>query len=167
MHHSCLLFPPQCISHIGVIGIETYLPLPNVLACQQHWLICRLAGPYATSYRGETPRRWEETWLVDEVCSRTIVDETWLRGALPTDQNGVAQFTMSVLDRLRLRRWAVHVHTKVFPEWEPSPNRSFLVNLPILVNFIFDDDISMQVDKAHIPLFLVAESHPRYRRTRN
>jgi hypothetical protein len=133
------------------------LPLPNVLACQQHWLICRLAGPCTTSYWGETPGRWEGTWLVGDVSSHTLHDETWLRGAWPTDQNGVAQFTMSVLDTASVE----DVHTKVFLEWQSSSNRAFLVHT------IFFRRRHQQVDKVHIPLLLVAihdESHPRYRR---
>lgn len=72
--------------------------------------------------------------------------ETWLRGALPTDKNGIAEFT-SVFPGSYTGR-ATHVHVKVHPEWERLPNGTFKSGRLIHTGqFFFDDEINMQVDK--------------------
>ncbi|RXW19984.1 hypothetical protein EST38_g5857 [Candolleomyces aberdarensis] len=135
---------------IGVIDVETCKPLPNVLV--DIWQ-ANATGSYAVlpmSFSGHPDPRPE---LINEppqvggkragllsAYPRTVFEETWLRGAWPTDQNGVAQFTSR----------ATHIHTKVFPEWTPLPNGTFKSGrLSHVGQFFFDDDINLVIDKMH------------------
>jgi protocatechuate 3,4-dioxygenase beta subunit len=82
----------------------------------------------------------------------TMNEETWLRGAWPTDKNGVAQFT-SIFPGYYTGR-ATHVHTKVFTEWDVLPNSTFTSNkLAHVGQFFFDDKTNLQVDKVRLVLF--------------
>ena len=82
--------------NIGVIDVETCEPVPNVLVDIWH--------ANATGYYGGHPRPL--SGLENEVppttgsrkglltpFPKTVWGETFLRGALPTDKNGVAAFT--------------------------------------------------------------------------
>jgi len=134
---------------IGVIDVETCKPLPNVLVDLWH---ANATGHYAG-------HPWPETWLMDEKPQvggkraglltkfpRTMQEETWLRGAWPTDERGVAQFT-TIFPGYYTGR-AVHIHTKVFPEWEVLPNGTFNAGrLSHVGQFFFDDELELQVDK--------------------
>jgi protocatechuate 3,4-dioxygenase beta subunit len=73
--------------------------------------------------------------------------ETWLRGAWPTDRNGVVQFTTIYPGYYTGR--ATHVHTKVFPEWQviPENNTYKAGRLSHVGQFFFDEELNMVVDK--------------------
>lgn len=106
---------------------------------------------------------------------RTVPEETWLRGAWPTDENGVAQFTCASLHSPLIQSLntyhpfpaifpgyytgrATHVHAKVFPEWTTHENGTFSGDRLVHVGqFFFDDEINIVVDKVPIfPPFLSA-----------
>jgi len=134
---------------IGVIDVETCLPLPNVLV--DIWQ-ANATGHYA-GHPVPEPHLVDEKPQVGGKRSglltkfpRTAPEETWLRGAWPTDRNGVAQFT-TIFPGYYTGR-AVHIHAKVFQAWEPFANGSFSPG-PLFHTgqFFFDDDINMQVDK--------------------
>ena len=81
---------------IGVIDVETCKPLPNVLV--DIWQ-ANATGHYA-GHPVPHPHLVNEKPRVDGPRSglltaypRTIAAETFLRGAWPTDNNGIAQFT--------------------------------------------------------------------------
>ncbi|KAF9042762.1 hypothetical protein BDZ89DRAFT_1059656, partial [Hymenopellis radicata] len=62
---------------------------------------------------------------------RTKHEETWLRGAWPTNANGIVQFT-------------------IFPEWTALPNGMFDTGpLSHVGQFFFDDEVDSVVDKMH------------------
>lgn len=90
--------------------------------------------------------------------------ETWLRGAWPTNRNGVAQFTSKLLLAYDIllpyqHRYlaifpgyytgrAVHVHAKVFPTWTILPNGTFEPGKLLHTGqFFFEEEINVQVDK--------------------
>jgi hypothetical protein len=94
----------------------------------------------------------------------TLKEETWLRGAWPTDENGVAQFTSMLAPSRSLsasltiifeaifpgyyQGRATHIHAKVFPEWKVLENNTFMSSRVVHVGqFFFDDEINMVVDK--------------------
>ncbi|KAG6849136.1 hypothetical protein H0H93_010999 [Arthromyces matolae] len=81
---------------IGVIDVETCKPLPNVLV--DIWQ-ANATGHYA-GHPDPAPHLFNEEPQVGGKRSgllsafpRTNFEQTFLRGAWPTDQNGVAQFT--------------------------------------------------------------------------
>lgn len=77
---------------------------------------------------------------------RTKYEETWLRGALPSDANGVAEFT-SIFPGYYTGR-ATHVHVKVHPEWTMLPNGTFQSGRLIHTGqFFVDDELNEQIDK--------------------
>lgn len=78
---------------------------------------------------------------------RTNDWETFLRGAWPSDRNGVAQFT-SIFPGYYTGR-ATHVHVRVHTEWTPLPhNNSFEIGKTAYTGqLFFDDDLNQQVDK--------------------
>ncbi|KAF9042728.1 aromatic compound dioxygenase [Hymenopellis radicata] len=79
---------------------------------------------------------------------RTKHAETRLRGAWPTNANGVVQFT-SIFPGYYTGR-ATHIHTKVFPEWTALPNGAFDAGrLSHVGQFFFDDEVNSVVDKMH------------------
>jgi len=134
---------------IGVIDVETCQPLPNVLVDIWH---ANATGHYA----GHPLPRPE---LVDEhpategkrrglltAYPRTVDEETWLRGAWATDARGVAQFS-TIFPGYYTGR-ALHIHTKVFPEWRELPNGTFEAGrLSHIGQFFFDDDIGELTSK--------------------
>jgi hypothetical protein len=101
---------------------------------------------------------------------RTVQQETFLRGAWPTDRNGIAQFTSACLFSFLLclsslsdlidrsncpaRSFslctaifpgyytgrATHVHTKVYPTWKTLPNGSFTSDQLAHVGQFFFED---------------------------
>ncbi|KAF4585090.1 hypothetical protein EYR40_001926 [Pleurotus pulmonarius] len=134
---------------IGVIDVETCKPLPNVLV--DIWQ-ANATGHYAghpwphPHLKDEKPQVGGKRSGLLSAFPRTLHEETWLRGAWPTDRNGVAQFT-TIFPGYYTGR-AVHIHTKVFPKWEPLPNGTFLPgNLAHTGQFFFEDDLEMEVDK--------------------
>jgi len=81
---------------VGVIDVETCRPLPNVLVDIWH---ANSTGYYAghpvpePHLVSEKPQVGGKRSGLLTKFPRTVYEETWLRGAWPTDQNGVAQFT--------------------------------------------------------------------------
>jgi protocatechuate 3,4-dioxygenase beta subunit len=50
---------------------------------------------------------------------------------------------------------AVHIHAKVFPEWEVLPNGTFTGGRLVHTGqFFFDDEVNMQIDKVMHAHFL-------------
>lgn len=111
---------------IGVIDVETCQPLPNVLV--DIW------QTNATGFYGGYPVRAPH--LIDEkpqvggrraglltAFPRTTYDETFLRGAWPTNEHGVAQFT-TIFPGYYTGR-ATHIHAKVYMDWTTHLNGSY------------------------------------------
>ncbi|KIL64955.1 hypothetical protein M378DRAFT_77466 [Amanita muscaria Koide BX008] len=136
---------------IGVIDVNTCKPLPNVLV--DIW------QANATGYYAGHPDPRPE--LINEQPAssglrkglrspypRTNFVETFLRGAWPTDDRGVAQF-VSIFPGYYSGR-ATHVHTKVFTHWETLSNGTFRSDELVHVGqFFFDDDINAVIDKMY------------------
>ncbi|PPQ96760.1 hypothetical protein CVT26_010215 [Gymnopilus dilepis] len=137
---------------IGVIDVETCQPLPNVLVdIWQANATGSYAGhpfPHAHLINEEPAKEGRRRGLLS-AYPRTVHEETWLRGAWPTDKNGVVQFT-SIYPGYYTGR-ATHVHTKVFPEWSVIPeNNTFKAGrLAHTGQFFFDEDMNMIVDKMY------------------
>ncbi|KAF8981858.1 Intradiol ring-cleavage dioxygenase [Cyathus striatus] len=136
---------------IGVIDVETCKPLPNVLV--DIWQ-ANATGSYAghpvphPHLVGEKPQVGGKRSGLLSAFPRTVHEESWLRGAWPTDVNGVVQFT-TIFPGYYTGR-ATHVHTKVFPEWTPLPNGTFKAGrLSHTGQFFFDDDINLVIDRMH------------------
>ncbi|THH18831.1 hypothetical protein EW146_g2238 [Bondarzewia mesenterica] len=130
---------------IGVIDVETCQPVPNVLV--DIWT-ANATGHYAghpepaRHMLDEQPQVGGKRNGLLSAFPRTKPEQTWLRGAWPTNQNGVAQFT-TIFPGYYTGR-ATHVHTKVFPEWKTLPNGTFESGrLSHVGQFFFDDDINM------------------------
>ncbi|KAJ6450705.1 Intradiol ring-cleavage dioxygenase [Mycena vitilis] len=137
---------------IGVIDVETCQPAPNVLV--DIWL-ANATGHYAghpepaAHLADEQPQVGGKRSGLLSAFPRTQHTETFLRGAWPTDRNGVAQFT-SIFPGYYTGR-ATHIHTKVFPEWTTHPENGTFTpgRLTHVGQFFFEDDINMAVDKMH------------------
>ncbi|PPR04197.1 hypothetical protein CVT24_010745 [Panaeolus cyanescens] len=135
---------------IGVIDVETCQPLPNVLV--DIWQ-ANATGSYAghpvphPHLVNEKPATEGRRRGLLSAFPRTVHEETWLRGAWPTDRNGVAQFTTIYPGYYTGR--ATHIHTKVFPEWTPiAENNTFKAGrLAHTGQFFFDEELNMVVDK--------------------
>ncbi|KAG6856858.1 hypothetical protein H0H87_012675 [Tephrocybe sp. NHM501043] len=133
---------------IGVIDVETCQPLPNVLV--DIWQ-ANATGHYAGHPEpaphlvNEQPQVGGKRAGLLSAFPRTVQEETFLRGAWPTDQNGVAQFT-TIFPGYYTGR-ATHIHTKVFPSWTVLPNGTFTSDhLAHTGQFFFDDEINLRVD---------------------
>ncbi|KAG7439817.1 aromatic compound dioxygenase [Guyanagaster necrorhizus] len=136
---------------IGVIDVETCKPLPNILVDIWH---ANATGHYAGhpeptfELRDEKPQVGGKRSGLLSAFPRTMPAETFLRGAWPTNENGVAQFS-TIFPGYYTGR-ATHIHTKVFPSWTPLPNGTFEAGKLVHVGqFFFDDEINSQVDKMH------------------
>lgn len=147
--HHFLLSSLFQMMNIGVIDVNTCEPVPNVLVDIWH---ANATGYYAGHPTPAPDKVDEEPASTGprkgllSMYPRTVQEETWLRGALPTDSNGVAEFT-SIFPGFYQGR-ATHVHTKIFPEWETLPNNTFLEGrLAHTGQFFVDDAINQQVDK--------------------
>ncbi|KAG6853275.1 hypothetical protein C0991_005546 [Blastosporella zonata] len=152
---------------IGVIDVETCQPLPNVLV--DIWQ-ANATGHYAghpdpaPHLVNEEPQVGGKRAGLLSAFPRINDVETFLRGAWPTDQNGVAQFTstsqtllfsecgstsIAIFPGYYTGR-ATHIHTKVYPSWTVLPNRTFTSDhLAHVGQFFFDDEINMRVDNMH------------------
>ncbi|KAF9465955.1 Intradiol ring-cleavage dioxygenase [Collybia nuda] len=136
---------------IGVIDVETCRPLPNVLVdiwqanATGHYAGRPLPHPHL---RDEKPQVGGKRAGLLTAFPRTIPEETFLRGAWPTDANGVAQFT-TIFPGYYTGR-ATHVHTKVFPRWTALPNGTFTSDqLAHVGQFFFDDEVNLRIDHMH------------------
>jgi len=136
---------------IGVIDVETCKPLPNVLV--DIWQ-ANATGHYAghpdphPDHVNAKPQVGGRRAGLLPPFPRTNQEETFLRGAWPTDENGVAQFT-TIFPGYYTGR-ATHVHAKVFTEWAPHSNGSFSGSRLVHTGqFFFDDNINLVVDKMH------------------
>ncbi|KAF8656667.1 hypothetical protein AX16_002470 [Volvariella volvacea WC 439] len=136
---------------IGVIDVETCKPLPNVLVdiwqanATGHYAGHPVPHPHLVN---EKPQVGGKRSGLLSAYPRTIHEETFLRGAWPTDANGVAQFT-TIFPGYYTGR-ATHIHTKVFTSWTVHPNGTFSSDeLAHVGQFFFDDEVNLQVDKMH------------------
>lgn len=139
------------LMNVGVIDVDTCEPLPNVLVDLWH---ANATGYYAghptpkVGMENEKPMATGPRKGLMSAYPRTNQEEHWLRGALPTDSNGVAEFT-SVFPGYYTGR-GTHVHVKVFPEWEVLPNGSFTShNLIHTGQFFVEDALNVEIDKIH------------------
>lgn len=74
--------------------------------------------------------------------------ETWLRGAWPTNKNGVSQFS-SIFPGYYTGR-ATHVHTKIHTQWTPLDNGTFTTGRIVHTGqFFVPDELNAVVDKVH------------------
>lgn len=134
--------------NVGVIDVETCEPVPNVLVDLWH---ANATGFYAghnplPADVIATPAQEGIRRGLLPAFQRTDRTETWLRGALPTDNNGVAVFT-SVFPGYYTGR-ATHVHVKVHPEWEALENGTFTSGrLAHTGQFFVDDLLNQEIDK--------------------
>lgn len=135
--------------NIGVIDVETCEPVPNILV--DIWM-ANSTGYYAghptpkPGLEDEKPASSGRRKGLLSAYPRTVQEESWLRGALPTDENGVAEFT-SIFPGYYTGR-ATHVHTKVFPEWQTLPNGTFTSGRLVHTGqFFVDDKLNEAVDK--------------------
>ncbi|POW22093.1 hypothetical protein PSHT_01694, partial [Puccinia striiformis] len=77
---------------------------------------------------------------------RDNYDEQWLRGAWPTDKNGVARFN-TIFPGYYTGR-ATHIHAEVHTSWDMTSNGTFnSKDVQYVGQFFFDDEINMSVDK--------------------
>ncbi|PFH47561.1 hypothetical protein AMATHDRAFT_151801 [Amanita thiersii Skay4041] len=136
---------------IGVIDVNTCQPLPNVLV--DIWQ-ANATGYYAghpvprPELRDEKPQVGGKRSGLLSAYPRTKFEETFLRGAWPTDGRGVAQFT-TIFPGYYTGR-ATHIHTKVFTAWETLSNGTFQSDhLAHVGQFFFDDEVTSQIDKMH------------------
>ncbi|KAN0060688.1 hypothetical protein ACQY0O_007346 [Thecaphora frezii] len=134
---------------VGVIDIETCEPVPNILVDLWH---ANATGHYAghpepaPHLRDEEPASEGVRKGLLSAYPRTNHEDTFLRGALPTDANGVAHFT-SIFPGYYTGR-ATHVHIKVHNSWSVLPNGTFISNnLVHTGQFFFDDDLNESIDK--------------------
>jgi hypothetical protein len=146
---------------VGVIDVETCKPVPNVLVDLWH---ANATGFYAG--HNPLPAQVVATPAQDGIrkgllpaFERTNSDETWLRGAWPTDQNGVAKFT-SIFPGYYTGR-ATHVHVKVHPEWSMLENGTFTSGRLIHTGqFFVDDKLNEEIDKVSSSLSLSLSRPP-------
>ncbi|KAF8632667.1 hypothetical protein AX17_004799 [Amanita inopinata Kibby_2008] len=136
---------------IGVIDVNTCKPVPDLLV--DVWQ-ANATGYYAghpeplPELRDEKPQAVGKRVGLRSAFPRTKHEETFLRGAWPTNEHGVAQFT-TIFPGYYTGR-ATHVHTKVFMDWETLPNGTFRSDKVAHVGqFFFDDEINMHIDKMH------------------
>ena len=137
--------------NVGVIDVETCEPVSNVMVDLWH---ANATGYYAghptprPDLVNEQPAATGVRKGLLSMYPRTKDEETWLRGALPTDRNGVAEFT-SVFPGYYQGR-GTHVHVKVHPEWSMLPNGTFTSGRLIHTGqFFVEDDLNMSIDKIH------------------
>lgn len=137
---------------IGVVDVETCKPLPNVLVdiwqanATGYYAGHPVPHPHFINVGPDTegPRK-----NLMPPYPRTVHHENWLRGAWPTDKNGVAQFT-TIFPGYYTGR-ATHVHTKVFPEWTviKESNTFKAGRLSHVGQFFFDEEVNTVIDKMY------------------
>lgn len=152
---------------IGVIDVETCQPLPNVLV--DIWQ-ANSTGFYAghpvprLDLVNQKPQVGGKRAGLLSAFPRTVDEETFLRGAWPTDRRGVAQFT-TIFPGYYTGR-ATHIHTKVYPTWKVLPNGTFMSSqLAHVGQFFFEDEINLRID--HMHPYTMNPIRDTYGRTRN
>jgi len=137
------------LMNIGVIDVETCEPVPNILV--DIWQ-ANATGHYAghpdplPELINEIPKTEGPRRGLLSPFPKTIHGQTFLRGALPTDANGVASFT-SIFPGYYSGR-ATHVHVKVHQEWAPTDNNTFTSGRLVHTGQLFvEDDLNVAVDK--------------------
>ncbi|KAI5477032.1 intradiol ring-cleavage dioxygenase, C-terminal domain containing protein [Pseudohyphozyma bogoriensis] len=136
---------------VGVIDVNTCEPVPNVLVDLWH---ANTTGHYAGHADPDPDLVWEgpapygvRKGLLTKF-PRWNFHETWLRGAWPTNKNGVSSFT-SIFPGYYTGR-ATHVHVKIVPEWTPLANGTYeMGRLVHTGQFFVEDHINEIVDKIH------------------
>ncbi|KDR66562.1 hypothetical protein GALMADRAFT_130773 [Galerina marginata CBS 339.88] len=136
---------------IGLIDVVTCKPLPNVLVDLWH---ANATGQYPGHIwpePGQEPiisEKPRQRAGVVSTASPSKQMETSLRGAWPTDRNGVSQFT-TIFPGYYGRR-ATHIHVRAFTEWKILSNGSFTSDALVHTGqFFFDDGINLHVDDMH------------------
>ncbi|KAF8323311.1 aromatic compound dioxygenase [Clavulina sp. PMI_390] len=137
------------IYNIGVLDVETCQPVPDVLV--DIWQ-ANATGHYsghpeaAAHLVNEQPASTGKRKGLLTAFPKTKFDETFGRGAWPTNKNGVSTFT-SIFPGYYTGR-ATHVHVKVHPEWTLLQNGSYSGGRLVHTGqFFFEDDLNMAVDK--------------------
>jgi len=136
---------------VGVIDVETCKPLPNVLVDIWH---ANSTGYYSghpaphPDNAGKKPATEGPRRGLLPPYPRTD-QENWLRGAWPTDRNGVAQFTTIYPGYYTGR--ATHIHAKVFSDWTAikEDNTFKAGRLSHVGQFYFDEELNVALDKMY------------------
>ncbi|ORY90130.1 Intradiol ring-cleavage dioxygenase [Leucosporidium creatinivorum] len=136
---------------VGIIDVNTCEPVEGVLVDLWH---ANTTGHYAGHADPDPDLYWEgpapygvRKGLLTKF-PRWNTFETWLRGAWPTNKNGVAQFT-SIFPGYYTGR-ATHVHIKVHTKWEPYQNGTFKTGGIVHTGqFFVEDHINEVIDKIH------------------
>ncbi|KAK0527963.1 hypothetical protein OC834_004220 [Tilletia horrida] len=139
------------IMNIGVIDVETCQPAENILV--DVWMAN--ATGYYSGHPLPAPHLKDEKPATEGIRKgmlsaypRTLESENWLRAAYPTDSNGVVQFT-SIFPGYYTGR-ATHVHSRVYTDWTPLPNGSYVGGpLAHIGQFFFEDELNDSIDKMH------------------
>ncbi|KAE8206888.1 hypothetical protein CF327_g7468 [Tilletia walkeri] len=137
------------VMNIGVIDIETCKPAENILV--DIWL-ANATGYYSghpvphPHLKNEKPAESGKRKGMLSAYPRTNERENWLRAAYPTDANGVVQFT-SIFPGYYTGR-STHVHTRVYTDWTPLSNGSYIGGpLAHIGQFFFEDELNESIDK--------------------
>ncbi|KAL9934492.1 hypothetical protein V8E36_006948 [Tilletia maclaganii] len=137
------------IMNIGVIDVETCRPVSGALV--DVWT-ANATGYYSghpnpqPHLKDEKPASTGPRRGLLSAYPRTNEVENWLRAAYPTDKNGVVQFT-SIFPGYYTGR-ATHVHARVYSDWTPLPNGSYVGGpLAHIGQFFFEDELNESIDK--------------------
>ncbi|KAI5450608.1 hypothetical protein NCC49_002867 [Naganishia albida] len=157
------------IMNIGVIDVETCQPIPNILVDIWH---ANATGHYAghpdpaPHLVNEQPKTEGHRKGLLSAFPRTNEEETWLRAAQPTDENGVTEFT-SIFPGYYTGR-ATHIHARIHPKWDMLPNGTFISGqMAHTGQFFVPDDINVRVDKLWPYVTNPIQDLPGRGRTRN
>jgi len=157
------------VMNIGVIDVETCQPIPDILVDIWH---ANATGHYAghpdpaPHLVDEQPQSTGHRKGLLSAFPRTNEEETWLRAAQPTDENGVTEFT-SIFPGYYTGR-ATHVHARIHPKWEMLPNGTFISGqMAHTGQFFVPDDINVRVDKLWPYVTNPIKDLPGRGRTRN
>ncbi|KAH9445909.1 hypothetical protein MJO29_012185 [Puccinia striiformis f. sp. tritici] len=134
---------------IGVIDVETCKPVRGVLVDIWHANATGFYGGHpnpAKGFENEKPQVGGVRGGLLTGYPRDNYDEQWLRGAWPTDKNGVARFN-TIFPGYYTGR-ATHIHAEVHTSWDMTSNGTFnSKDVQYVGQFFFDDEINMSVDK--------------------
>lgn len=155
--------------NIGVIDVETCQPIPNILVDIWH---ANATGHYAghpdpaPHLVNEQPKTEGHRKGLLSAFPRTNEEETWLRAAQPTDENGVTEFTsifpgyytgratrkpqnqLPAPKKLTYPPRNADIHARIHPKWDMLPNGTFISGqMAHTGQFFVPDDINVRVDK--------------------